>query len=297
MSPSSCAYADQLVKDVANLAKLAFLEDMPDGDVTARVLGLNKAEASAKIICREPISMCGALWAGAVLDAHTAQSGLPAVQLKACFEDGTRVPAGSTLFELSGNAAALLTLERTLLNFLGRGIGIANATHAYVAIVRQHNNHTQVLDTRKTLPGYRHFDKYAVLCGGGHNHRMNLSDQVLIKENHIAKLAGIPAAMAHIRQNLDRDVNLQIEVRDFEELQEAIDSGFPIIMLDNFTPEQVFQACELERGNCQLEVSGGINLKTIGAYCHPTLDRISVGAITHSIKAPDLSLLVREAVL
>jgi len=293
--PFDCDYQDRVVQDVAILAERAFAEDMPDGDVTARVLQLDQREAEAEIICREPVSMCGGLWLEAVLEAHNATHSHQPVRVKTLHQDGARVAAGSTLFQIEGNAAALLTLERTLLNFLGRGIGIANATYAYVSQVRKHNNFTHVLDTRKTLPGYRHFDKYAVLCGGGHNHRMNLSDQILIKENHIAKLEGITSAMAFIKKHLDRQVGIQIEVRSMEELKEAIAAGFPIIMLDNFTPDQVWEACDLERGTCQLEVSGGISLTNIGTYCHPNLDRISIGAITHSIVAPDLSLLMREA--
>lgn len=295
MLEERCSYLDQVVEDVGQLARRAFAEDLPDGDVTARVLALDANTAEAEIFCREPVSMCGAQWVQAIVDAHSETHSHAPVQVETCVADGVRVPKGTTLFKLSGNAAALLSLERTLLNFLGRGIGIANATNAFVEEVRRHNQHTRILDTRKTLPGYRHLDKYAVLCGGGYNHRLNLSDQILIKENHIAKLDGIASAMAFIRQRLDRNVTIEIEVRNFDELTQAIAAKFPIIMLDNFTPEQVWQACELERGDCQLEVSGGMTLDTIGAYCHPKLDRISIGAITHSIKAPDLSLLMREA--
>lgn len=289
-----CSYLDHVRADVRHLAELAFREDLPDGDVTARVLGLDRTQSTAALICREPVSVCGGAWLDGVLQAHREVTGATDLAVAACFEDGQRVAAGNTLFKLRGNTAAVLSMERTLLNFLGRGIGIANAAFRFVEAVRKHNHHTRILDTRKTLPGYRHFDKYAVLCGGGANHRMNLSDQVLIKENHIAKLNGISEAMAHLRKRLDREVGIQIEVRNFEELQQAIDAGFPLIMLDNFTPEQVARACELERGPSQLEVSGGIHMETIEAYCHPRLDRISIGALTHSVKAPDLSLLISE---
>jgi len=294
LSLNHCPYLDRVRADVRHLAELAFREDLPDGDVTAQVLGLKASRAEADLICREPVSVCGVAWFEALLEAHMQVTGATDLNMVALVEDGQRVAAGNTLLKLQGNTAAILSMERTLLNFLGRGIGIANATFSYVEVVRKHNHRTRILDTRKTLPGYRHFDKYAVLCGGGANHRMNLSDQVLIKENHIAKLNGIPAAMQHLRRHLDRDVGIQIEVRNFEELQQAIDVGFPIIMLDNFTPEQVARACELDRGDSQLEVSGGINLETIEAYCHPRLDRISIGALTHSVKAPDLSLLISE---
>lgn len=295
MSVPAFSYQAELLGSVKALAQLAFEEDMPDGDVTAIALDLAGRDARARIICREDISMCGSIWFEEVVTAYRTFSLDDKVKVTCHFEDGQRVPAGSQLFTLEGDSAAIVSLERTLLNFLGRGIGIANATNRYVAAVRTVSDHTQVLDTRKTLPGYRYFDKYAVLCGQGQNHRLNLSDQVLIKENHIAKHGGVQAALAFTAKHLNReDIGVQVEVASMEQLQEALDAGCELIMLDNFTPEQVREACALQRGAAQLEVSGGITLDTITDYAQFNPDRISIGAITHSIKAPDLSLLMEE---
>lgn len=287
-------YRAQLLESVYRLAEMAFAEDMPDGDLTADILGLAGLNGEAQLICREPVYMCGALWYDQVVHAFRRQCPSLTLEVQALFADGQKAETGSTLFELKGNLAAILAVERTLLNFLTRAIGVANLTGRHVEAVRKYNPHTQVLDTRKTQPGYRWLDKYAVLCGGGQNHRLNLSTGVLIKENHIAKLAGVPQALQFVRERLTKDVDIEIEVRTMAELKQALAAECPIVMLDNFTPEMVREACSLPRKATLIEVSGGINLNNIGSYCHPQLDRISIGALTHSITAPDLSLLVRE---
>ncbi|CAM2067827.1 carboxylating nicotinate-nucleotide diphosphorylase [Sulfidibacter corallicola] len=291
---TSCFYLERVREDVAALARMDFDADMPDGDVTADVLKLSGRRATARLFCRETVSMCGSAWYHTLLDVFREIHGGLDLTVRCLVEDGSRVEAGTTLFEWEGDVAHIVALERPFLNFLGRGIGIANATRAFVDVVRRYNDHTQILDTRKTLPGYRYFDKYAVLCGGGANHRLDLSSMVLIKENHIARLHGVREALAEVRRNLAKDVPIQIEVTDLEQLVQAIEARCPLVMLDNFSPEMVARACEYDRGDSLIEVSGGINLETIGAYCAPRPDRISVGAITHSIKAPDLSLLISE---
>jgi nicotinate-nucleotide pyrophosphorylase (carboxylating) len=291
-----CTYLTQLEQSLRHLAGMAFAEDLPDGDVTAAVLGLAGRRSTGRIICREPVSMCGARWFAVVVDTFRECLGLPEADLHVLchHQDGMRLEAGTELFSLSGDTAAIVALERSLLNFLGRGIGIANITHEYVALVRRFSQTTHILDTRKTLPAFRWFDKYAVLCGGGHNHRMNLSDQVLIKENHLAELGGVSEALAHVRRNLTKPVNIEIEVRDMAQLDEALAAECPLIMLDNFTPEMVARACARPRGNSLLEVSGGVTAANIGDYARHQPDRISIGALTHSVKAPDLSLLIDE---
>ena len=300
MSGIACDYLDRVCHSVGQLADCAFAEDIPAGDVTATALELAGKTAAAQIICREPIISCGTAWYGEILAAYRRHAPGRQVRLHPRHEDGAKLEPGSVLFDLEGDTAAIVGLERTFLNFLARGVGIATTTATYVNAVRAHNQHTQIYDTRKTLPGYRYFDKYAVLCGGGVNHRLNLSDQVLIKENHMARLGGVAPALAHVRQRLDTAVLIQVEVRDLDQLREAIAARCPLIMLDNFSPEMVQRATAMPRGDSQLEVSGGINLQNIGSYCHSTAnhlppDRISVGAITHSIAAPDLSLLVSES--
>lgn len=289
-----CDYLDEICRDAYRLAEMDFAADMPDGDVTADVLALRGRGAKARLFCREPVSMAGAAWFHQIVAAFRAYRPETRVEVACLYEDGDRLPAQSTLFEWQGDVADLVALERPFLNFLGRAVGIANATHTYVAEARRYTQHTQILDTRKTLPGYRYLDKYAVLCGGGQNHRLNLSDGVLIKENHIAKLNGVREALAFVRANLRKNVPIQIEVTSMQQLREAIDEGCPLIMVDNFTPDMVAEACALERGDSQIEVSGGITLATLGDYCRHSPDRISIGAITHSIKAPDLSLLISE---
>ncbi|CAM2008322.1 carboxylating nicotinate-nucleotide diphosphorylase [Acanthopleuribacter pedis] len=290
----ACDYLDEVCRDAFRLAEMDFAADMPDGDVTAEVLALAGRTATARLFCREDVSMAGAAWHHQIVAAFRARRPGARVDVTCHHADGTRLPAQSTLFEWRGDVADLVALERPFLNFLGRAVGIANATHRYVAEARKYTQHTQILDTRKTLPGYRYLDKYAVLCGGGRNHRLNLSDGVLIKENHIAKLQGVRQALAFVRQNLRKDVPIQIEVTSMQQLREALEEQCPLIMVDNFTPEMVAEACALDRGDSQIEVSGGITLETLGAYCRHSPDRISIGAITHSIKAPDLSLLISE---
>jgi nicotinate-nucleotide pyrophosphorylase (carboxylating) len=288
------SYAQELDAQVKQLAQSAFEEDLPDGDVTADVLELKAHQGKGEIICRQTIHACGARWYHHIADAFHRTFPNDPLEMTCHFEDGVAYPAQTTLFTLEGSVAAIVAIERVLLNFLGRGIGIANATAKFAAAVSRYNNHTRIYDTRKTIPGYRYFDKYAVLCGGGCNHRMNLSDQVLIKENHIAKLDGVKQALAYVRERLTKPVQIQIEVENLSQLKEALEAECPIIMLDNFSPAMVREACEMPRGNSQLEASGGMTLDNIAAYCHPRLDRISIGAITHSITAPDLSLLISE---
>lgn len=279
---------------VAALARLAFAEDLPDGDVTARILDLGGQTARARLICREAVIMCGAAWHDRILDAYRERVPDADLVIEPKAADGNHVAAHGVLFEWRGRAADIVAVERTFLNFLGRAIGIANATRAFVDAVSGPGAKTKILDTRKTLPGYRYFDKYAVRCGGGHNHRMSLSDQVLVKENHIAKAGGIATVMARARQRLPPGFPIQIEVESPAQLREALDAGCPLIMLDDFTVDQVADACRSTRGKAPLEVSGGITLNTVAAYAAPGPERISVGAITHSIKTPDLSLLVEE---
>lgn len=294
MTAVQCSYLTPLRASVEKLAELAFAEDCPAGDVTAIALDLAARDARAELICREEIRFCGHVWLDVLVEGWRRFSGDGELTWAVAPADGTRVPAGSTLLTLRGSVASIVGLERTLLNFLGRAIGIATATSRFVDAVAAAGGDAAILDTRKTLPGYRWFDKYAVLCGGGRNHRLNLSDQVLIKENHIAEFDGVAAVLSHVRERLQNDTPIQIEVTNLAELQSAIDARCPIIMIDNFTPDQVREAVRIPRHGCELEVSGGVTLDNISDYALPGLDRISIGAITHSVKAPDLSLLIRE---
>jgi len=293
------AYRAQLEQSVYDLGKIAFLEDLPAGDVTALLLGLEQTRGRAFILCREDVCMAGCLWVSSLLraffDTFCGDNGpQPDLVVTPLAEDGVRLVRGSSLYALSGASDQMLAFERTFLNFLSRGIGIADQTYDLVQLVRATGSDTQVLDTRKTLPGYRFFDKYSVLCGGGVNHRMSLSDQVLIKENHIAKFSGVQAVLARVSSGNNQGIPVEIEVQNLEECREAIQAGCDIIMLDNFTPEQVARACELEHAPIQFEVSGGITADNIERYCQAGVDRISIGSLTHSVIAPDLTMLVEE---
>ncbi len=294
MTSIICEYLPSVRYTVKTLARLAFAEDLPGGDVTAAALDLRGRPASARLITREAVPMCGEVIFDLILEAYRARVPEAAIEARCLLADGEPAAAGTTLLELSGDVASIVGTERVLLNFLGRGIGIARKTRELVEEARRHNDHTRILDTRKTLPGFRYFDKYAVLCGGGHNHRLNLSDQVLIKENHLARFGSVVEAVAHVRDRVGDQVGIQVEVCNLDQLHQAIEARCPLIMLDNFTPAQVHEACELERGDCLLEVSGGIDRDNLTRYLHPRLDRISIGALTHSVKAPDLSLLISE---
>jgi len=293
-SEVSCPYMSKVRASVTALARLAFAEDIPAGDVTAEAMELKGRTGRARLITREPVPMCGTAWFDSVVKAYRAHVPGAALEVGHGAVDGTRLAPGSELFTLEGDVAAIVGIERVLLNFVGRGVGVARKTASFVDKVRRRGVSTRILDTRKTIPGFRYLDKYAVLCGGGYNHRLNLSDQVLIKENHLARFGGVRKAVEHVRKVIGNRVGIQIEVVDFAQLREAIDVGCPIIMLDNFTPRQVHEACELPRGDCLLEVSGGITLDNIETYLHPRLDRISIGALTHSVTTPDLSLLIEE---
>ena len=289
-----CEYLPKVRHSVENLARLAFAEDIPNGDVTAQALGLATTQVTAKVICRQPIKMCGAAWVDVINGVFQNEFGGSGPSLRILAQDGASVKSGQTLMELKGNGADIVTLERTLLNFLGRAIGIATTTSRYVERAKRVSPVTKILDTRKTAPGFRYFDKYGVLCGGGHNHRMNLSDQVLVKENHITKYGSVAKTLEMIGSPWRDHPCLQIEVSSIEQLKQALQLGCPLIMLDNFSHAMLEEACGLERGSSLLEVSGGVNWENLESYCLHRPDRISIGAITHSPQNPDLSLLITE---
>jgi nicotinate-nucleotide pyrophosphorylase (carboxylating) len=259
----------------------AFAEDIGTGDATADLLPAD-ATASATLTCREDAVMAGIDWFNACfrrLDPH--------VQIEWAVRDGERVAAGSQICHLRGNARALVSAERSSLNFLQLLSGTATATAAYVAAVA--GTGVRVLDTRKTVPGLRLAQKYAVRCGGGHNHRVGLYDAILVKENHIIAAGGIKAA-AEAARRLHPTLLLEIEVENLDELQQALDAGADRIMLDNFTLPLMREAVAIAKGRAELEISGNVDLTTIGDYASTGVDYISVGALTKHVRAVDLSL-------
>ncbi|MEP6898359.1 MAG: carboxylating nicotinate-nucleotide diphosphorylase [Rhodanobacter sp.] len=262
----------------------AFAEDLGPGDATAELLPAD-AIATAELTCRESAVIAGTAWFDACFRRMD-----PAVQIEWMIRDGERATAGSLICQLSGHARPLVSAERSALNFLQLLSGTATTTASYVAAVA--GTGVKILDTRKTLPGLRLAQKYAVLCGGGHNHRMGLHDAILIKENHIIAAGGIAAATNAARR-LHPDLLLEVEVEDLDELAQALDAGVDRIMLDNFSVPLMHEAARRTAGRVALEVSGNVALDTIGEFARTGVDFISVGALTKHVRAIDLSLRLR----
>ncbi len=288
----------QLQHDIKKTVTWALCEDLGvdnadalknSQDITAQLIPAQNI-AVANIITRENCIICGVAWVNEVfaqLDAiYNTQT-----KITWFVNDGESVKANSTLFELSGNARILLTGERTALNFLQSLSGTATLTSTYVKELSESN--TKLLDTRKTLPGLRSAQKYAVKCGGGVNHRIGLFDAFLIKENHIAACGGIEKAINTARKN-HPDKTVEVEVESLNELNQALNAGSDIIMLDNFSHEMIEQAvittAEISKGKTKLEVSGNMTIDTLKSYAKAGVDFISVGALTKHVKAIDLSM-------
>jgi nicotinate-nucleotide pyrophosphorylase (carboxylating) len=259
----------------------ALQEDVGSGDLTALLVPADET-AQASVVVREAAVLAGAPWFDAVFRRLS-----PAVQVTWLKNDGEMLEAGVTVCTVEGPARSLLTGERTALNFLQTLSAVATTTRRYVEEVG--GTHAIVVDTRKTLPGLRLAQKYAVRIGGGRNHRMGLYDGILIKENHVAAAGGIrPALEAATR--LNAKVPVQIEVESLAGLEEALDAGAKLVLLDNFSLENVREAVRINAGRAKLEASGGIELETLRAVAETGVDRISVGALTKDVKAIDLSM-------
>jgi nicotinate-nucleotide pyrophosphorylase (carboxylating) len=253
-----------------------------NNDLTAQLLD-EKTLAKATIITREAGIFCGQKW----LDEVFNQLSNGAVTISWKVQDGDKVVENQTLCELFGSARVLLTGERTALNFVQTLSGVATEVSHYVKLLE--GTQTRLLDTRKTLPGLRTALKYAVLCGGGSNHRLGLADAFLIKENHIIASGSIKAAVAKAQQ-IHASVPVEVEVETLDELQQALDAGADIIMLDNFTVPMMREAVALTNKQAQLEVSGNVTDKTLREFAETGVDYISVGALTKHIRAMDLSM-------
>lgn len=267
---------------IAANVRAALEEDVGSGDLTAQLIPAG-TPGRARVITRETAVICGRAWFDACFAAID-----PTVRITWQAEDGQLVPAGQTLCEISGPARALLTAERPALNFLQTLSAVATQTRRHVEAVA--GTRARILDTRKTLPGLRLAQKYAVKCGGGENQRIGLYDGILIKENHIAAAGGVRQALA-AAQALARDqVSIQIEVETLAQLAEALDAGAKLILLDNFDPAGMREAVALTAGRAQLEASGGITLATLRAVAETGVDRISIGSLSKDIRAIDLSM-------
>lgn len=271
---------------ISQLVKLALDEDLNyqsanDGDITAQLIPENE-QANAKVITREDCVFCGK---DIILEVFRQVD--ESVKVDVLVNDGDTVAANSTLFTASGSARAILTAERTALNFVQTLSGTATTTAHYVKELA--GTTTQLLDTRKTIPGLRALQKYAVKCGGGANHRIGLFDAFLIKENHIAACGGIGKAVAQAKLN-HPSKPVEVEVESLNELEQAIDAGADIIMLDNFSVEQIQQAVVITDKRAKLEVSGNMTLETLKTYSQAGVDFISSGALTKNLQSIDLSM-------
>lgn len=274
------------LEDIKTTVNMALKEDLggvadAKRDVTAALIDPNTV-SKARVITRENGVFCGKAWVEEVYRQLNAD-----VKLTFLVNDGDAVVANQELFEIEGNAQVMLTAERTTLNFVQTLSGVATAVNAYAKAIAHTN--CSLLDTRKTIPCLRTALKYAVTCGGGHNHRMGLFDMYLIKENHIIACGGIPQAVEKAKK-LNPGIKIEVEVENLEELETAINAGADIIMLDNFDYQMMLDAVKLNNKRVKLEISGNVNIDTIARFAETGVDFISVGALTKNIRALDLSM-------
>jgi len=265
----------------------ALLEDLHTGDLTTLAVLPEKRAARGRLIAKEPFILAGIDVAARVFDFLD-----PDTVFSPRFTDGASLTKGDVIAEMSGDAACLLQGERVALNLLQRMCGIATLTARYGEAVR--GTRARVTDTRKTTPGLRQLEKYAVRVGGGSNHRFGLYDGVLIKENHIAAAGGITVAVERARAFVPHTIRVEVETETLEQAAEALAAGADIIMLDNMDPEMMRRAVEMIGGKALVEASGGVTLDTIGRIAATGVDIISVGALTHSARAMDISMLLEE---
>jgi nicotinate-nucleotide pyrophosphorylase (carboxylating) len=271
-----------LASEIERNVAAALAEDVGAGDLTAPLTPAGKT-AQAAVMCRQEAVICGQPWFEACLrklDARATVSWLAA--------EGAKAAPGARICEIRAQARALLTAERTALNFLQTLSAVATATRRYVDAIA--GTRAKIVDTRKTLPGLRVAQKYAVRTGGGANHRMGLYDAMLIKENHIAAAGGIKPALSAAMKSAPPGAWVQIEVENLEQLKEALAAGAKMILLDNMGVERMREAVKIAAGRAELEASGGITLENVRAIAETGVDRISVGSLTKDVRAVDFSM-------
>jgi nicotinate-nucleotide pyrophosphorylase (carboxylating) len=275
----------RITDHIKQLIDLALKEDIGSGDITTDHLIAADTPGQGTIVAKEDLIISGLDVARYVFECID-----PDTTFRSPFQDGDRVKKGQIAATVAGKISALLTCERTALNFLQRLSGIASHVRSYVAELEGQS--VKLLDTRKTTPGWRELEKYAVRTGGGNNHRMGLYDAVLIKDNHIAAAGGIPQAVRRIKSAVGDTMTIEVETTNMEEVQEAMDAGAHIIMLDNMDLDQIRTAVHLVNGTAKLEVSGGITRNHLAELANTGIDFISSGALTHSARAVDLSMRI-----
>jgi nicotinate-nucleotide pyrophosphorylase (carboxylating) len=270
---------------LARIIELALAEDIHTGDITTESVVMSSCKGRARIIAKESMVVAG---------LHVARQVFltvdPSLKFTPLAQEGEQVSVGALMAEVEGAAASILTGERVALNFLQRLSGIATVTSHYVEAVK--GTGARIVDTRKTTPGLRILEKYAVRVGGGTNHRTGLYDGVLIKENHIAAAGGITEAVLRARQRIPHTIKVEVETETLEEVREAVSAGADIIMLDNMAIPVMAEAVAFIGGRALVEASGGMRLEQVRSVAETGVDIISVGALTHSARAMDISLLM-----
>jgi nicotinate-nucleotide pyrophosphorylase (carboxylating) len=269
---------------VREIVRRALEEDLGRGDVTTDACVPPETRGRAVLVAREPLVLAGA---GVFEEAFALVDGELAVERLA--KDGAALAKGAIAARVSGAAASILKGERVALNFVQRMSGVATKTRAFVDALPA-GSRTRIADTRKTTPGLRALERYAVRCGGGHNHRDDLSSAVLIKDNHVAAAGGVRVAIERARAHAPHTSRIECEVDRMEQLKEALEAGADVVLLDNFDDAALAAAVALARGRAIVEVSGGVTLERIGVIARAGVDVISSGALTHSARAVDLAL-------
>ncbi len=269
------------------LIDIALEEDAACGDVTSQSIFSSDHHSQAKILAREDMIVCGLEVAKRVFSRVD-----PTVEVDLKTSDGSHADKGSTLLLAQGPTISLLTAERTALNFMQRLTGIASFSHRFATAAQLTGTGVRIVDTRKTTPGWRALEKYAVRCGGCYNHRSSLSEHVLIKENHIQAAGSLTEAVNRSRAFAPHCTKIEVEAETLNEVTEAVSAGAEIILLDNMSPELTREAVTLINGAAIVEISGGISLDTLSDYATAGVDVISVGALTHSAPAADLSMVL-----
>ena len=267
--------------------RAALAEDMGSGDVTTLATVPENSTCRAVMRAREPLVVAGIVFAETAFRELSSE-----IETSISIADGAKAGSGDVLLTVTGSTRAILSAERVALNFVQRLSGVATAAATYVEAIR--GTQAQILDTRKTTPGWRAFEKYAVTCGGARNHRIGLFDMVLIKDNHLAALQdakpnAVAAAVQRARAKFPQ-LKVEVEADTLEQVKQAAEAGADFILLDNMTPEQLRASVQLVAGRAKTEASGGVNLKTVRAIAESGVDFISVGAITHSARAVDIGL-------
>lgn len=275
------------VNQVRKIIHQALEEDIGDGDITTLSIVLPEIVLSGQFVAKE----CGVI-AGLEVAAMTFSEVDPRVQFTPCFADGDRISKGQVITTVRGAGRALLAAERVILNFLQRMSGIATLTRSFVEAVQE--TKAVILDTRKTVPGLRVLDKWAVRLGGGQNHRFGLYDMVLIKENHIAAAGSLTEAVRRVRATDQRNRAIEVEVGSLSELAEALGNDVDRVLLDNMSLEEMREAVRVVHGRVPLEASGNITLENVASVAATGVDYISIGALTHSVRALDISFLIES---